>query len=116
MGQLAGVGGGVGLAGAEDEHGLPDGDLIAGGQRDIVNALAVDKRTIGAAEVGDKETVGAAPHLGMPARDLGVMETNAVRRIPPDREDRFGDFKLLAFVSAFDDQEPGHAEVLLVFV
>ena len=70
--------GGVGAAGAEDEDGLADADLVAGLKQHVLGALAVDEGAVGAAHVAEAVAFGGADELGVAARHLGVVEADFV--------------------------------------
>ena len=108
LGQLADVRCRIVAAGAVDEHRLPDREMIARGERRLVDSVIVDKGAVDAADVDDFEAVGRAANLGVPARHFRVMQANGVRRVAADRGVRLGQIELLAFIGAFDHEQARH--------
>ena len=74
------------LARVEDQPVLPDLDLVAVGQLDGVDPLAVDVRAVEAADVGDREApVGTAAELHVAARDGHVVQEDVALRVTAGR-------------------------------
>ena len=108
---LVGEGGGrrrVGAAGAEDEDGLADANLIAGLKQHVLDALTVDESAVGAADVAEAIAFGSADELGVAARRLGVVEADFVGGVAAGGEAVAGQLELFAFVGALDDDQARH--------
>ena len=68
--------------GVEDEAELADLDLVAGLQRGLVDALAVDVGAVERADVADDEAVALAAEVGVLARDGDVVEEDVAVGVP----------------------------------
>ena len=72
------------VVGHEHQAVLPDLDLVAALQLDLVDPVAVHVGPVERTDVGDPEPVGAATELCVPARDGHVVEEDVGVRVTPD--------------------------------
>src|SRR6188472_931078 len=75
------------VAGEEDQAVLADLDLVAVGQLDGVDPVAVDVGAVEGADVGDREGVAVAMELGVLARDRDVVEEDLAVRVSTRADD-----------------------------
>src|SRR5207302_5207166 len=94
----------VAAAGAVDEDGLSNLQLVAGLENGVVDRPTIDVDAVGAIAVEDAVTtaVETEPQFRVPAGNFGVVQADGVARIAADSERRPGQLELPAFVGAFD--------------
>ena len=109
LGQVVAGLGAVGPAAGVDKRGLADEDLIAGVQVGLRDLHVVDEGAVGAADVHEHEPGPHLAKLGMPARHLGVMQTDAAGGVSADGQHRLGQIELLALVGPLDDEQTRHS-------
>jgi hypothetical protein len=115
LGEVAGVARRLGAAGAVDEGGLADLDVVAGLEGGFADALVVDEGAVSAADVGEGvvAAVGLA-ELGVAARDLGVVQTDGVAGLAAHAEAQAAQLELFPLVGAFDHEQARHDSPCLV--
>src|SRR5262249_40613407 len=101
----------VGPAGAVDQDGLADLDVVAGLEQDLLHRLGVDVGAVGAADVDQAVALVGEAQLGVAARDLGVVQVDGIALAAADAEGGAGQLELLPFVNAFDDDQTRHGTI-----
>ncbi len=93
----------------EDQDGLPEPDLVARLEGDLVDRLVVEIGAVGRLEVDELEGIVDPPDLGVPARDLVIVEADRVRVVAAEPDDLGLQLEPLPLVGPFDDEQRGHA-------
>ncbi len=75
------------VARVEHQAVLADLDLVAAGERRLVDPVPVDVGAVEAAHVADLEAVVGPDELGVPAGDRDVVEEDVAVRVPAGRGD-----------------------------
>ena len=70
---------------------------------------AVDEGAVGTAQVGDHVRVVDAANFGMQTGNLGVVQLQGIRRIPPETSSRLGQFEAGALVGSADHEQCRHS-------
>ncbi len=93
-------------AGGIHKKSLADLHLIARLQQHVADGLVVDEGAVGAAAINDAIALGRAHELGMAARYLGVLQLDTIGAIASRADVLASQIELLAFIHAFDDNQP----------
>src|SRR5205823_13304260 len=74
----------------------------------FLHALIVDIRAVGAAFVEKGVAAVGLAKLGVPARDFGVVQADAIGAVATERHGDVAQLELLALIGAFDHEQSGH--------
>ena len=93
----------LGRAGVEHQR-AAELELVAAAEPMVADPLAVDERAVAAAQVRDGVIVLDAADFGVVAGDLGVVDLDGVRRVPPQADGRLGQLEAASLIGAADDE------------
>jgi len=77
-----------------------------------IDSAVVYERPVGTLKILQLVLWTVRSELGMPARYLRVVQLDAVRRVPTDRQDVLVELEPPSLIAAANDKERSHASIL----